>query len=453
MDRTSTHRIPDPEVRWKNFRCFRDTGWLIIRPLTVLIGPNNSGKTSVIAPLLLLNQTLLSRDTVTPLVMRGPIIDVGTFRDIVFNHDTKLDMFFGVRFHTHNPDRSTRKVGTYAPGALELTFSRGATPHVSVLKRYAVYDIYKRLYIKRNRLSSGRYTLSGIQTHKLKTDERRTLQRSQPSNFLFSIRRELYGLRGPAGPDMLFKFRFSSVFDEYMAIVTVVLEELNSLFSPLSYIGPLREHPKRYYEALGETIETVGRTGERAPNILRRRFNELRQKLNRWIQRFEMGQEVRFKDLSDDLFEINFLSKQPRSITNIADAGFGASQVLPLIVQAIAANPTTITVAEQPEIHLNPKLQCVLADLFVEMANTNRRVIVETHSEHLFLRLRRLVATGKISHDDVAIYFVEKDKGQSIIKPMRLQKNGHIKPADWPVGFFGDTLRESLALAAAQASK
>jgi predicted ATPase len=452
MDRKPNHRIPDPEVRWKNFRCFRDTGWLIIRPLTILIGPNNAGKTSVIAPLLLLNQTLLSRDVVTPLVMRGPSIDAGTFRDIVFNHDTKLDVFFGVRFHSHDRDKSTKKVGAYAPGALEVTFSQGKTPQASVLKRYVVYDIFKRLYLKRIRLSSGRYTLTGIQTHKLTTNERRALRRSRPSNFLFSILSEFYELRGEP-PDILTRFRFSSSFQEYMAILSHVSEHMNSLFNTLSYIGPLRERPKRYYEALGETIETVGPAGERAPNILRRRFSELRQGLNRWIRRFEMGQEVRYRDLSDDIFEINFLSKQSPSITNIADAGFGASQVLPLIVQAVAAEPMTITVAEQPEIHLNPRLQCVLADLFVEMANTNHRIIVETHSEHLFLRLRRLVATGKISHNDIAIYFVEKGEGQSIIRPVPLQKNGHIQHAHWPVNFFGETLRESLALAAAQASK
>jgi predicted ATPase len=166
-----------------------------------------------------------------------------------------------------------------------------------------------------------------------------------------------------------------------------------------------------------------------------------------------MGQELLLKDLSDDLFEINFKSKFSKSITNIADAGFGTSQVLPLITQAIAAAPDSLTLAEQPEIHLNPRLQCVLADLFVEMAAAKRRVIVETHSEHLLLRLRRLVAMGKISHEDVALYFIERDREQSTIRHVPIQKNGHIKPADWPAGFFGETLRESLALATTQGSK
>ena len=455
MDRASTHRIADPEVRWKNFRCFRDTGWLIIRPLTVLIGANNSGKTSVIDPLLLLNQTFTSRDATTSLVTRGSLIDEGTFGDLVFNHKSHLNVFLGLRFHTHEPRKSIEEVGTYPPGALELAFGASETPQTCVLKKYSVQDIYKRPYLERSRLQSGRYTLNGIRTGKLRATERRALEASRPVNFLFAPAKELSMFQKPIEPDTILKTNFSDQFTIYLAIISYVFNALGSIFSSLSYIGPIRERPKRYYEALGETQETVGPTGEHAPNLLRLRYDEIHEKLKYWVRRFEMGQDLRVKNLSDDIFEINFISKAPRPITNIADAGFGASQVLPLIVQAVAAEPGSLTIAEQPEIHLNPRLQCLLADLFVEMANAEHRVIVETHSEHLLLRLRRLVAIGKIRQEDVAVYFVERNegKGESNIRKVPIQGNGHIEPADWPVGFFGETLRESLALAAAQARK
>ena len=450
MLRTKNHKILNYEVRWKNFRCFRDTGWLTIRPLTVLIGPNNSGKTSVIAPLLLLTQTMLCRDPVAPLVMRGPLVDAGTFQNIVFNHKTSLDIYFGMRFHTHDPHRSIKKIGEYPPGVIELIFAKGKTPQVCVLKSYALQDTFKRPFLRRTRLSSGNYSLKGIQIQKLQAAERRALRRSQPVNFLFSPTRDLRSL---AKPDAIQKSRLSDEFLLYLDIIGFVFDDLRSIFNKLFYIGPLRERPKRFYEVLGEALGTVGPTGERAPNLLHSRYKRFRQKVNRWVRTFEMGQELLLKDLSDDLFEINFKSKLSKSITNIANSGFGASQVLPLITQAIAAAPDSLTLAEQPEIHLNPRLQCILADLFVEMAATNHRIIVETHSEHLLLRLRRLVAIGKISHEDVALYFVERDGEQSTIRHVPIQKNGHIEPADWPGGFFGDTLRESLALATAQSSK
>ena len=162
-----------------------------------------------------------------------------------------------------------------------------------------------------------------------------------------------------------------------------------------------------------------------------------------------LGRDWKWATYRKSLFSLSFLGNG-RSRTNIADAGFGASQVLPLIVQALAAERNSLTIAEQPEIHLNPRLQYLLADLLVEMANGDHRVIVETHSEHLLLTLRRLVADGKIKHDQVAIYFVEKTKGASKIRAIDLTDNGHILSETWPKGFFEDSLSESLALAAAQ---
>ena len=110
----------------------------------------------------------------------------------------------------------------------------------------------------------------------------------------------------------------------------------------------------------------------------------------------------------------------------------------------------SLTIAEQPEIHLNPKLQCVLADLFAFMAKKDQRVIVESHSEHLLLRLRYLVANKTLTSDDIAIYFIEKESGVSTIKEIKIETDGHINPVEWPKGFFEDTLRESLALATEQ---
>ena len=128
-------------------------------------------------------------------------------------------------------------------------------------------------------------------------------------------------------------------------------------------------------------------------------------------------------------------------------------QVLPLIVQALMAPVDTIIIAEQPEIHLNPRLQGLLADLFVRMAKSNHRIIVETHSEHLLLRLRRLVAEGLIDAEDIALYYVEKRDGRSQIRLVSINADGNIPSDEWPKGFFEDSLRESFALAKAQSSR
>ena len=83
--------------RWRNFRLFKDTGWVDIKPLTILIGPNDSGKSNIIAPLLLMKQTLESRDSNSSLIRKGKYINVGDFRDMTKDHLAKSIDFF-VRF-------------------------------------------------------------------------------------------------------------------------------------------------------------------------------------------------------------------------------------------------------------------------------------------------------------------------------------------------------------------
>jgi predicted ATPase len=137
---------------------------------------------------------------------------------------------------------------------------------------------------------------------------------------------------------------------------------------------------------------SVGSHGEHMANLLRQKMPSIQTKLNHWVNRFDFGKELKLKNLSEgQLFSLFFVDATSSRKTNIADSGFGASQVLPLIVQALTAPRQSLTIAEQPEIHLNPRLQYALADLFVEMANNDQRVVVETHSEHLLLRLRRLI--------------------------------------------------------------
>ena len=168
--------------------------------------------------------------------------------------------------------------------------------------------------------------------------------------------------------------------------------------------------------------------------------------MNGWVRRFGFGERVRLVEIAENLASIEFVQSNGDSL-NIADLGFGASQLFPLIVQAISARRGTLTIAEQPEVHLHPRLQGLLGNLFVELANSGQRVLLETHSEHMLLRIRTLIAKGDLDSDDVAIYFVNCEDGLSEVKRVQIKDDGHIEPRDWPKGFFDDALRESIDLA------
>ncbi len=153
------------QVRWRNYRAFEDTGWITIKPITILIGPNNSGKSSVISPLLLLRQTIGSPDSAAALVTRRPLADVGGYKDFVYGHDVSKAISLGLRYHVHDLPKRVKNVGSYPPGAVELTFrskiSAGETSNAA-LKSIELKDIFNRPYLRRTLTRSGRYNLSGV---------------------------------------------------------------------------------------------------------------------------------------------------------------------------------------------------------------------------------------------------------------------------------------------------
>lgn len=442
------------EIQWTNFRGLQDTGWVKIKPITVIIGANATGKTSLIAPLLILKQSLESSDPSLALKTEGALFNAGSYEDLIYRHDTNRELSFALRFVRKSRARGEELdiVGEYPPGEVEFTFtSVNGTP---VLQRYLVRDIYGRLLLERERLETGRYSVRGINLSTQGRDFRQAIRKSSPERFLFT-------------PASVFRYRFESQHrhskdqveiqeaeSRYLGTVTFTAGIVQSLLSNISYIGPLRERPRRLYEVSGEHPANVGTRGEFAPEILfRRRDTELINLVNKWVGKFDFGLHLECNLLTQGAFNITLRRKKTSPSINLSDTGFGLSQILPLIVQGFYANAQSMIIFEQPEIHLNPRLQSLLADLFCAVAARRVGMVVETHSEHFLLRLRRLIAEEKIKAADVALYYVEKHLDRSMIREIPVKGNGHIESEQWPRGFFEDTLRESFSLAAAQAKR
>jgi hypothetical protein len=455
-----THEIG---VRWQNFRGFADTDWLRLKPLTVFIGANNGGKSSLLEPLLLLKQSMLSRTGGNALLTRGTYHDSGSFRDFVHMHDPNQKVKFSLRWHSH-PTKPSQPVGAYPPGGADFTFSQGEEPETVSLASYRVFDTHQRLMLKRARRKTGTYSLklntnfpevaSKIQDAHL----RRTIREDQPVDFLFlssAIREET--LQPADGEGELPTLSLSSgdpAVDHYCAAIEFVSVQIRSIFQRLFYLGPLREPARRVYSLSGEMPPDVGTRGENAPEIIYRWRNResILTDLRKWLQHFEFNADLIWDGVGFEGFSL-LLQHEKDVPTSFLDVGFGVSQVLPLIVQGLKSPQQSWMVTEQPEIHLNPRLQAKLADFFVSLANDEKGVLIETHSEHFLLRLRSLVAEGLISDDDVALYYVEATEAGSSVRAVPIQANGYIDPKNWPAGFFEDSLRESLKLAHTQGAR
>jgi len=127
---------------------------------------------------------------------------------------------------------------------------------------------------------------------------------------------------------------------------------------------------------------------------------------------------------------------------NLRDVGIGVSQVLPVLVVAYFAPKGSTIILEEPEIHLHPLAQSVLAEMFVEISQQRGvQFVVETHSEHLFRRMQTLVAKQTVSTDEVALYFVERTGKSAQLRTLQIDEFGRV--SNWPEGFFGDALGET----------
>jgi predicted ATPase len=145
-------------------------------------------------------------------------------------------------------------------------------------------------------------------------------------------------------------------------------------------------------------------------------------------------------------------------LVHLTDVGFGVSQVLPVIVEAFYVPAGSTVLIEQPEIHLHPRVEAKLADLFVDAINAredgaarNCQFVIESHSEHLLRRLQLKIAEEAISKDQVALYFVEQGDSGATLRPIEVDDYGNIK--NWPKDFFGDAMADHVARAKAEAKR
>lgn len=210
----------------------------------------------------------------------------------------------------------------------------------------------------------------------------------------------------------------------------------------INYVSPLRAHPQRYYLLDEANINTSLNTqsGTSLAEILKKN-TQINSRVNTWLKKF--GLKVTVKEFKDIIHNIKI--HQNDLDLDITDVGFGISQVLPILVQGFMSNNKSLTLIEQPEIHLHPKMQADLADLFIDIVKLaadkkgkiKKSLLIETHSEYLLKRLRRRISEGKLSSKDIAIYFIEprdKDnKDSALIKNIEISKDGSF---EWPKDFY-----------------
>ncbi|MBT5318358.1 MAG: AAA family ATPase [Chloroflexi bacterium] len=240
-----------------------------------------------------------------------------------------------------------------------------------------------------------------------------------------------------------------NAFEEYCPFLTpanltreIQLQVQASLES-LAWIREVRSPPERTYKIGGSVPQGVGPSGKDLAGYLRH-HPQVVEDTNRWLADLDIPYSVEIEVLEPSSrgvvsVRLRDVSRDPAVEVAFSDVGYGISQVLPLIVQSVG-QPDGMVVIQQPEVHIHPRLQADLGDFFAKESET-KQFLIETHSEHLMLRLLRKVREGELDPDDLSILYVDRGTDGSTVQRLNVGADGDFLD-EWPGGFFPDRLRE-----------
>lgn len=455
------------KLRIKNFKAWKDSGEVRLAPLTVLFGSNSAGKTSIPQLLLLLKQTAESPDRQRALHLGDSrsLVDVGTYDDTVHGHEVSTPIEFtlgwslGEDLAIHNPLTDEKYVGD----ELDFSASLAADEMHQPLTAWFRYELCR----------SGESIVD--LSLRPRTDKKQQRRKAE-----FELSSSQYPLTRHAGRvwPLPAPVRFYGFPDEVAAyyqnaaFASDLVLEFERMLKSIYYVGPLREYPKRLYLWSGEVPDHVGIKGERAVEAIlaasdrnfnwkpRQKTKPLPQLVAERLKTMGLIHEFEIKPLGQHRKEYEVLVRSHTKLPQVklTDVGFGVSQVLPVIVECLYVPRRSIVIFEQPEIHLHPRVQADLADLFVDAirareAGTARdcQFIIESHSEHFLRRLQRRIAEEELPKDDAALYFIHTEGAQARIEELDVDLFGNIK--NWPENFFGDEMADLVARTEAQAKR
>lgn len=428
----------------EGYKSIADECRLEIRPLTILAGANSSGKSSALQPLLLMKQTLEANYDAGALLLNGPSVRCTSV-------DQLLSRVSGKR-------RATRlRVGIEARpiGRVLVTYVKSGKSGRGGFRIGGMLHEHPKLNI---RLTPGmthaqivRAMASGF--GKESADGILSLFRSEcPGQRLCVGRAGCFLYVGPPSDEV----RPASLDDRNIhdMILSRILASvppfcLDAFFAAyvrrIIHVSGSRGNPERTYRTAAVGTEFPGRFETYVASIVsewKSTKPELFSAVGDDLHRMGLASGVDAVPVNDTEVELRVgrlphRARRSRADTvSIADAGFGLSQVLPVLVALRAASREQLVYIEQPELHLHPRAQAVLVELLAAAARRGVRVVVETHSALVLLGVQTLVAEGALPVDLVKLHWFQRRRtGATHVRSADLDEAGAF--GKWPED-FGD---------------
>ena len=355
------------------FKCF-EVLRLPLAPLTLLSGPNSSGKSSVVQALVLLHQTMREHEWSTRLALNGAGVHLGTVVDVVDEVHGRTGFEIGVAadnaachwvFDGDRREMSMQVIRVSVDGC--------ATEQPSKLRHLLPPIAEGRVVTLAARLRGLTYI----------TAERVGPQEAYPIEDPYDA--DLVGAKGEHAVSVLHWGR-----DE------PVLPLLALPGAPRTRLRQVEARMRTLFPGCGVDLQQVPQTNA-----------------------VTLGLRT-----SDDT-----------GFHRPVHTGFGLTQILPIVVAALSEAEGNIMLIENPEVHLHPAGQALMGEFLADVARAGVQVIVETHSDHVLNGIRRSVKVGRLTPEQVVVHFFRprSDEGAQVHSPI-LDAAGNIDV--WPEGFF-----------------
>jgi hypothetical protein len=341
----------------------------------------------------MLKQTIESADTKTNLLIKGDLVDLGSYREFIHRHETERSFSFRAMvksrygipdieeidsslkyddYGNNFEDYIHESVSSYQSLGLSIIFTYNNLKKITNILSCELELIPNSVLVE--------VDLPNFHGDELDLSEHNESNFSQKDEDQFIIIDEVkdkkpyiekynHFLPNHTNDEIYYSYKDD---DKDSLLTQCAALGIERALKSILHIGPMREYPERYFSFSGNQTNYVGKFGQFVPDVLITN-KDLLASVNKWCDQLKMGYELKVACLSDvssdvqELFALRLFSKSTRVHVGITDVGFGISQVLPLIVQSVISKGKTILI-EQPEYHLHPKLQAKLGDMFIEAA-------------------------------------------------------------------------------------
>ena len=421
----------------RNFRCFSAPGTVPLRPLTLLIGENSTGKTSFLAAVRLASDVFHSGLIID---FNEPPFQLGSFNEIAHYKGGRagraqtfeIEVTSPVRLH----GRRTQKNGQDSKSSFPSSVQHGA-----VFRRSGSHPV---LASQSLRFGVNAMTVSFLPDPEHQTIEYRfgdVIETTPLEGLPIRLTAEVtgfdwrYALYFARHVGRLTKDDSAKTYPELETTARQIAEitQRGLLRSRPICIAPVRTTPLRTYDPVSDTPVPEG---AHIPMVLAKLFfqdkqewKSLKETLDRFGNESGLFTGVNIKALGryeSDPFQIRVRIKGPQA--NLVDVGYGVSQALPILVEALRSKPGAIHLMQQPEVHMHPQSQAALGSFLAGLAaNQEKQFIVETHSDYLVDRVRMDIRDGRsISPDDVVLLYFERQGSNVAIHPITIDTAGNL---------------------------